>query len=87
MKTSKEYMKQLREQAGLSQVQLSEALGYTTPQFISNWERGVSHPPVSQIKKIATLLKTDPQAMFDVILNDVLISTREKYFRKFGWKA
>ncbi len=87
MKTSKEYMKQLREQAGLSQVQLSEALGYTTPQFISNWERGVSHPPVSQIKKIATLLKTDPQAMFDVILNDVLISTREKYFRKFGRKA
>lgn len=87
MKTSKEYMKQLREQAGLSQVQLSEALGYTTPQFISNWERGVSHPPVSQIKKIATLLKTDPQALFDVILNDVLISTREKYFRKFGRKA
>ena len=35
------YLKSKRTKAQLSQTEVSEALGYTSPQFISNFERGL----------------------------------------------
>ena len=37
-------LKKMRLKAGLSQRDVSTALGYTSPQYVSNWERGKSHP-------------------------------------------
>jgi transcriptional regulator with XRE-family HTH domain len=39
-------LKKAREDAGLTQKQLADELGYSAAQFISNWERGVSSPPI-----------------------------------------
>jgi transcriptional regulator with XRE-family HTH domain len=55
----KEYLKSKRELAGVTQKDLSKNLGYTSPQFISNWERGISYPPVDCLKKISNFLKAD----------------------------
>ena len=44
-------LKQKRVAAGLSQRDVSDELGYSTPQFISNWERGISCPPRRIIEK------------------------------------
>jgi transcriptional regulator with XRE-family HTH domain len=35
-----EQWREFRERVGLTQKEVSDALGYTTPQFISNVERG-----------------------------------------------
>ncbi len=54
-----ELLKQKRIKAGLSQRDVSNALGYSTPQFISNWERGVSTPPMDAMPKLAELYHAD----------------------------
>lgn len=52
-------MKELRKEAGLSQGQLAKKLGYGSSQFISNWERNISKPPLSKSKIIYKSLKVN----------------------------
>lgn len=66
------YLKQKRELAGLSQKQVSDKLGYTTPQFISNWERGISTPPMKTVKKIAGLYSIPVDEIFNLLLQETL---------------
>ena len=49
-------LKEAREAKGLTQADLSEALGFTTPQFISNAERGICQIPPKHYKKLAKLV-------------------------------
>lgn len=46
-------VKEARENKGLTQDQLSKALGYDNGQFISNVERGKCSIPVKKLKKMA----------------------------------
>ncbi len=48
-------LKEKRVAAGFSQRDVSDKLGYSTPQFISNWERGVSLPPLGKLKRLEDL--------------------------------
>lgn len=68
-----QYLKKCREKAGYSQTQVSTKLGYTSPQFISNWERGLSHPPVKSLNKLAKLYKVK-----GVELGEIFIKTYVK---------
>jgi transcriptional regulator with XRE-family HTH domain len=76
------YLKKSRESLGLSQTFVSSKLGYSSPQFVSNWERGLSHPPVKSLKKIAKLYKLKDKELFDVYvdsyLNEVETDLRKK---------
>jgi len=58
-----------RKTAGLSQRQVSDRLGYSTPQFISNWERGISNPPIGSVKRLGTLYKVSSEELFEVLLS------------------
>lgn len=57
-------LKKLRIKSGLKQKEVAEQLGYTSPQFISNWERGISSPPVKTLKQLASIYKTNPDKLF-----------------------
>jgi transcriptional regulator with XRE-family HTH domain len=46
-----QYLRAKRLKQGISQVEVAKKLGYSS-QFIANWERGVSSPPVHALKKI-----------------------------------
>lgn len=65
MQTFPKYLKTIREKAGVTQGQLAIALGYSTPQFISNVERGVSGIPVKKIKAVALLCKAEPKEVLE----------------------
>ena len=67
-----QYLKQGRIQAGLSQKDVSEKLGYTSSQFISNWERGLSNPPPKAVKKLAALYHVSLEELLDLLLQDTL---------------
>ncbi len=41
--------------AKLTQLQVSTALNYLTPQFVSNWERGISYPTHEALPTLARL--------------------------------
>lgn len=75
----------LRKDVGLSQADVSNAIGYTTPQFISNWERGVSVPPVSAVRKLADLYKVPVAHLKYLLINRAVEEATfkiEKAFKK-----
>jgi transcriptional regulator with XRE-family HTH domain len=45
-----EFLKQKRLKAGLSQSEVAELLGYSSPQFVSNFERGLCAPPLPALR-------------------------------------
>lgn len=78
------FLRASREKQNLSQKEVSVHLGYNTSQFISNWERGLSEPPVPVIKTLAKLYKIDPEALFEVILEAHLEGVEKSLRLKFG---
>lgn len=83
MKKCGDFLRKSRENQKLSQSEVSSHLGYSTPQFISNWERGVSQPPVVIIKTLAKLYKIDAEVLFNIILDEQIEATRKSLRQKF----
>ena len=63
------YLKEKRVKASLNQGEVAEALGYTTPQFVSNWERGLSSPPPNKYLALVKLYKIDRKEFVKVLLS------------------
>lgn len=49
-------IKQAREAKKLTQKDVSNALGYASAQFISNWERNLSLPPKDKLRKLSEVV-------------------------------
>ena len=75
-----------REKKGLSQRAVADKLGYESSQFISNWERGVSQPPMNTLLKLIELYEIDKYEVFDVLLETTLqgVTTdlKNKFFKR-----
>lgn len=67
-RTSGNQWKQLRERAGLTQREVSDALGYSTPQFISNVERGRCRFPIQKLSKIRKLYRMSVEQTVNMIV-------------------
>lgn len=59
----KEFLKSHRIKAKLSQKKLANKLGYSCAQFVSNWERGISSPPLSRLSEISKIIKIPPKKL------------------------
>ena len=59
-----------RAERGVSQGKLAKMLGYTTPQYISNAERGLCSMPIKKLRKISTILAIPPGVMQTAIFTD-----------------
>lgn len=57
------YLRELRFKANLPITKVGQLLGYSSGQFISNWEREISMPPPRKVKKLASLYKVS-EAIF-----------------------
>lgn len=68
-----------RLSVSLSQREVANALGYSTPQFISNWERGISNPPISIVKELAKLYKITPEEIIKKLEEIEIYQLRIKY--------
>lgn len=66
------YLQKKRLQSGYTQLDVAKKLGYSSPQFISNFERGLCSPPLKQLKKIANLYKLDPSELIDIMMKERL---------------
>lgn len=64
------YLKTCRIKAGISQGQIAKTLGYSSAQFVSNWERGKSMPPMNAVPKLARLIKLDPTHVVDLYVEE-----------------
>ena len=58
------YLQKLRLDAGLQQTDVAKALGYKTSQFVSNWERGASMPPIKALRTLADLYQVPAETIY-----------------------
>ena len=77
------FLKDCRLKAGLSQKEVADHLGYDTAQFISNWERGVSSPPISSLWRLASFYGISAQKLFDIVLEEEIRLTTMSLKAKF----
>lgn len=76
------YLRQRRIDAGYSQVELGEILGYSSSQFVSNWERGLCAPPEDGLQKLIKLLKLNRETLVFSMIQDYKVEVEEKIYRK-----
>lgn len=62
------YLKRMRIESGLTQAEVANKLGYSSPQFISNWERGFARPPVKIIKRLISMYKLNVDETVEVYM-------------------
>lgn len=62
------YLKNARIESGLSQQELAQKLGYSTAQFVSNWERGLARPPLNASRRLISILKLDTEQYIDLYI-------------------
>jgi transcriptional regulator with XRE-family HTH domain len=75
----KSSLKKYREASGLTQKAVSEKLGYSTPQFVSNWERGVSYIPRDTLKRVSSIYKIDTDSLAKEIVSDKVAQLKKMY--------
>lgn len=75
----KDFLKKKRNEVGLSQKELAKKLGYTTAQFVSNWERGISRPPMDSVPKIAKLIKANEKEIYLYFFHQDLEMLHKEY--------
>jgi transcriptional regulator with XRE-family HTH domain len=78
-----QFLKEKRTQSGLSQKDVATKLGYSTSQFISNWERGVSQPPINTLRTLANMYKIGAEQMFNVLLEETMLQVQADLKKKF----
>lgn len=74
-------IRQHRVSAGLTQAELAGQLGYRSAQFVSNWERGVSAPPMDVLAQVADLCRIPKESMVEIIVEE---TRRDLRLRLFG---
>ena len=64
------YLRRKRVLRGLTQSNVASKLGYGSPQFISNIERGIANVPLKSLRRIIDLYQVPPLEVLDVLMSD-----------------
>ena len=75
------FLKKKRLDVNISQKELSQKLGYESPQIISNYERGVCLPPISSFKPLLKTLGIEQGEFIQLYLNEFERSI-QRYFKQ-----
>lgn len=65
-----EYLKQKRLNLNYTQSDLSQFLGYSSPQMVSKWERGLCGPKFADLVKLIPVLKIDEAELMEWLLKE-----------------
>lgn len=63
-------IREARIKRGLTQKDISDLLGFTTPQFVSNLEHSKSPLPANLIPKLSKILKIPKRELIEAHLED-----------------
>lgn len=64
------YLRDKRVEAGFTQSEIANKLGYSTPQFISNFERGLCSPPLKNLKALVKLYRIPVDEIMVLIMKE-----------------
>jgi transcriptional regulator with XRE-family HTH domain len=62
------YLQEMRLRAKLTQREVSIELGYSSAQFISNFESGIASPPLCKLPQLVGLYKIPVERLISLIL-------------------
>lgn len=77
------FLKNRRKELNLTQGQVAFKMGFTSAQFVSNWERGLAAPPLhnaKSVKKVVQIYKLEVDDYIDRLLNE----QRRRLLAKLG---
>ena len=63
-----EYLQEMRIKANMTQREVSLQLGYSSAQFISNFERGISSPPLKKLKELIRMYRMPVERVMSLVL-------------------
>jgi transcriptional regulator with XRE-family HTH domain len=78
-----DFLREKRIESGLSQMVVAKTLSYSTAQFVSNWERGLSSPPISTLRKLCEIYHIPPDVLFDITLKTMINQVTKDLRKKF----
>jgi transcriptional regulator with XRE-family HTH domain len=84
-KTLGTYFQEKRSDKGLSQKDVADILGYSSAQFVSNWERGISAPPLEALPTLVKLYQIPTKEIVTLMLKEqekVLLKVLSKSKKK-----
>ena len=64
------YLRQKRENAGLSQVDTAKKLGYTSSQMVSKWERGLCGPSFADLKRLIKIFNMNETELLNRLIRE-----------------
>jgi transcriptional regulator with XRE-family HTH domain len=78
------FVKAMRLRAALTQDELARKLSYSSAQFVSNWERGISLPPLDILAKLCVVCRTSPDDLVDVLYSyqEEVLKVQKRELRK-----
>ena len=75
-----EYLTKVRKESGLTQRNVAQNFGWTSPQFVSNWERGEACPSMDTIIELKSLLKVSARdyekQILEILIEDFTATLR-----------
>lgn len=71
-------LRRARIKVGMSQAEISRRIGYTSGQFVSNLERGISSLPMSRMTALCDLLRIKPQVLLGAMTRDMVKKAKLK---------
>ena len=71
------FLKNARESKGITQQEISDKLGFSSPQFISNCERGVANLPPKHFKPVSKMIGIDTERLIKLYIKDFEMRVRK----------
>lgn len=63
-------LKEKRIEKGITQMSLAKELGYSSPQFVSNWERGMCSPAFDTLPTVCKILGIPKKEIIEIIIDE-----------------
>jgi transcriptional regulator with XRE-family HTH domain len=76
------YLKEKLINKNITQAEVARVLGYTSPQFVSNMERGLCNPPLDALKKLTKLYGISNKEIEEKIIQVLLASYQQELRKK-----
>ncbi len=71
-------VREYRQKAGMTQLELSQKLGYESMQFVSLFERGLSKIPLKVIGKLVIILGIPEKKVTKTLLDSLITDINEQ---------
>jgi transcriptional regulator with XRE-family HTH domain len=78
------FLRTARENAGLTQTEVAKKLGYGSSQFVSNWERGRSTPPMNALRPLSKMYKINMDELFEHIFEASVYMTAQVMRKEYS---